>query len=107
MHALNPRAETITVPPESDYKLDVVGMMSAALEESLALARIFKADCIIYNGTPGCRNTWGMVKPFARETEAHGYPTHIMYGDAFDDRVESWAATTERLDEFLNVRGLL
>jgi hypothetical protein len=48
-----------------------------------------------------------MVKPFARETEAHGYPTHIMYGDAFDDRVESWAATTERLDEFLNVRGLL
>jgi benzoyl-CoA reductase/2-hydroxyglutaryl-CoA dehydratase subunit BcrC/BadD/HgdB len=77
------------------------------LEESLALADIFKADCIIYNGTPGCRNTWGMIKPFARETEAHGYPTHIMYGDAFDDRVEAWESTAERLDEFFKVRGLL
>ncbi len=76
------------------------------LEETLSLARIFKADCIIYNGTPGCRNTWGMVKPFARETEAQGYPTHIMYDDAFDDRVESWEATAGRLDEFLQVRGL-
>ncbi len=77
------------------------------LEESLALAKIFRAECIIYNGTPGCRNTWGMVKPFAREMEAHGYPTHIMYDDAFDDRVESWEATAERLDEFFKVRGLL
>lgn len=77
------------------------------LEETLALGRIFKADCILYNGTPGCRNTWGMVKPFARETEAHGFPTHIMYDDAFDDRVESWEATAERLGEFMRVRGLL
>ncbi|MGD9332125.1 MAG: 2-hydroxyacyl-CoA dehydratase family protein [Desulfobacterales bacterium] len=77
------------------------------LEESLALARIFKADCMIYNGTPGCRNTWGMVKPFSRETEANGYPTHIMYDDAFDDRVESWEATAERLAEFFQVRRLL
>lgn len=77
------------------------------LEESLALARIFKADCMIYNGTPGCRNTWGVVKPFTKETEAHGYPTHIMNDDAFDDRVESWEATAERLDEFFKVRGLL
>ena len=77
------------------------------LDESLALARIFRADCMIYNGTPGCRNTWGMVKPFARETEANGFPTHIMYDDAFDDRVESWEATAERLDEFFQVRGLL
>ena len=77
------------------------------LDETLALAGIFRADCLIYNGTPGCRNTWGMVKPFARETEASGYPTHIMYTDAFDDRVESWEATAERLDEFFKVRGLL
>jgi hypothetical protein len=77
------------------------------LDESLALARVFRADCLIYNGTPGCRNTWGMVKPFARETEAAGYPTHIMYDDAFDDRVESWEATAGRLDEFFKVRGLL
>lgn len=77
------------------------------LEESLALAKIYKADCLIYNGTTGCRNTWGMVKPFAREMEKHGYPTHIMYADAMDDRVESWETTAERLDEFFKVRGLL
>jgi len=77
------------------------------LEETLAIAKLCRAQCIIYNGTPGCRNTWGMVKPFAREIENQGYPVHIMYGDAFDDRVESWEATRERLDEFFQVRGLL
>ncbi len=77
------------------------------LDETLAIARAFKADCIIYNGTPGCRNTWGMVKPFARDLEKLGYPTHILYDDAFDDRVESWENTKERLEEFFSVRGLL
>ena len=77
------------------------------LEETLAFAKLCRAQCIIYNGTPGCRNTWGMVKPFARDIESQGFPVHIMYGDAFDDRVESWAATRERLDEFFQVRGLL
>lgn len=77
------------------------------LDESLELVRFFQADCVIYNGTPGCRNTWGMVKPFARDMEKNGYPTHIMNDDAFDDRVESWEATKERLDEFFQVRGLL
>jgi hypothetical protein len=48
-----------------------------------------------------------MVKPFARDLERQGFPVHIMYGDAFDDRVESWDATRERLDEFFQVRGLL
>lgn len=76
------------------------------LEETLSLAKIYKADCIIYNGTPGCRNTWGMVKLLARDTEKMGFPTHIMYADAFDDRVESWEATSDRLDEFFSVRGL-
>lgn len=76
------------------------------LDESLAVAKMYQADFVIYNGTPGCRNTWGMVKPFAREVERNGYPVHIMYADAFDDRVESWEATRERLDEFLQVRGL-
>jgi len=77
------------------------------LEESLTVAKLMQADCVIYNGTPGCRNTWGMVKPFARDMEKQGFPTHIMYDDAFDDRVESWEATRERLDEFFHVRGLL
>lgn len=77
------------------------------LEESLALAKMYKADCLVYNGTPGCRNTWSNVKLIARDLEEAGYPTHIMYGDAFDDRVESWEATAARLDEFVTVRGLL
>lgn len=76
------------------------------LEETLACAKLYQADCIIYNGTPGCRNTWGMVKPFARDLERQGYPVHIMNDDGFDDRVESWDATKERLDEFFHVRGL-
>lgn len=77
------------------------------LDEALAMAKIYDAECMIYSGTPGCRNTWGMVKPFAREIEKHGYPIHIVYADGFDERVESWAATQERLDEFFHVRGLL
>jgi hypothetical protein len=77
------------------------------LEETLICAKMYQADCIVYNGTPGCRNTWGMVKPFARDVEKHGYPTHIMNDDAFDDRVESWEATRDRLDEFFQIRGLL
>jgi benzoyl-CoA reductase/2-hydroxyglutaryl-CoA dehydratase subunit BcrC/BadD/HgdB len=77
------------------------------LEETLLLARHFKADCLIYNGTPGCRNTWANVKLMARDLEKHGYPVHIMNDDAFDDRVESWDSTRERLEEFIKVRGLL
>ena len=77
------------------------------LEESLTFAKMYQADCVIYNGTPGCRNTWGMVKPFARDIENHGYPCLIMNDDAFDDRVESWETTRERLDEFFHIRGLL
>jgi len=77
------------------------------LEETLALADNFGADCLIYSGTPGCRNTWASVKMIARDLEKHGYPVHIMNNDAFDDRVESWDATRERLEEFFNVRGLI
>ncbi|MFZ1983134.1 MAG: 2-hydroxyacyl-CoA dehydratase family protein [Desulfatitalea sp.] len=77
------------------------------LEETLALAKHFGADCLIYNGTPGCRNTWSNIKLMARDVEKHGYPVHIMNDDAFDDRVESWEATRERLEEFFTVRGLL
>lgn len=77
------------------------------LEDTLWLARLYQADCVVYSGTPGCRNTWGMVKLFARDLEKAGYPTHIMYSDAFDERVQSFAATRERFEEFLHVRGLL
>jgi len=98
MNATLPMVRSIRGP------LDHPGMW---LEESLSLARIYKADCVIYNGTPGCRNTWGMVRPFARAVEKAGFPVHIMYGDAFDDRVESWESTASRLQEFFSIRGLL
>ena len=62
---------------------------------------------MIYNGTPGCRNTWSNVKLIAKDLENNGFPTHIMYADAFDDRVESWEATSERLDEFFKLRRLV
>jgi len=77
------------------------------LEDSLSLAKIYRADCCIYNGTPGCRNTWSNVKLIARDLEQHGYPTHLVYADAFDGRVESWETTAMRLDEFFRIRGLL
>ncbi|MGA2782905.1 MAG: 2-hydroxyacyl-CoA dehydratase family protein [Smithella sp.] len=77
------------------------------LEDTLGLAKMYSADLIVYNGTPGCRNTWGMVKLFARDTEKAGYPTYIMYADAFDARVQSWEATEERFMEFLKVRRLV
>jgi benzoyl-CoA reductase/2-hydroxyglutaryl-CoA dehydratase subunit BcrC/BadD/HgdB len=77
------------------------------LEDTLALAKMYSTDLVVYNGTPGCRNTWGMVKLLARDTEAAGYPTCIMYADAFDERVQSWEATEERFLEFLKVRRLI
>jgi len=77
------------------------------LDESLAMGKMYNVDCMIYAGTPGCRNTWGMIKPFARDVEKQGYPIHIMYSDSFDDRMEAWESTTERLDEFFKIRELL
>lgn len=77
------------------------------LEDTINLAKLYRADFIVYNGTPGCRNTWGMVKLLARDTERAGFPTYIMYADAFDDRVESWDSARDKLEEFLTVRGLL
>ncbi|MFZ5571316.1 MAG: 2-hydroxyacyl-CoA dehydratase subunit D [Thermodesulfobacteriota bacterium] len=77
------------------------------LEDTLSLARIYKADCCIYNGTPGCRNTWSNVKLIARDLEAAGFPTHLVYADSFDGRVESWDTTVMRMEEFFTIRGLL
>ncbi len=77
------------------------------LEDNLALAKIYNVDFVAYNGTPGCRNSWGAVKLFARDMENHGFPTYIMSGDAFDDRMESWETTEARFAEFLKVRKLI
>ena len=77
------------------------------LEDTLGLAKLYNADFIVYNGTPGCRNTWGMVKLLARDTEKAGHPTYIMNTDAVDPRVQSWETTEARFLEFLKVRKLL
>ncbi len=77
------------------------------LEDNLALAKMYNVDFVAYNGSPGCRNSWGVVKLFVREMEKHGFPVHVMYGDAFDDRVQSWEATEARFEEFLKVRRLI
>lgn len=77
------------------------------LEDSLSIAKMYNADCCIYNGTPGCRNTWSNVKLIMRDLEKHGYPTHLVYADSFDGRVENWETTAMRLDEFFKIRGLI
>jgi len=75
-------------------------------DDTLALAKIYKADFITYIGTMGCRNTWGMVKLLARDLEKQGFPALILYADAFDDRIQSWDAITGQIDEFIRVRGI-
>jgi len=98
INARSPMVKSIRGPYDTPYMW---------LEDTLAMAELYQANCMIYSGTPGCRNTWGMVKPFVRDTEKYGYPTHIMYSDAFDERVESFETTALRLDEFFRVRRLL
>ncbi|MEA3223527.1 MAG: 2-hydroxyacyl-CoA dehydratase family protein [Thermodesulfobacteriota bacterium] len=76
------------------------------LDDVIGASKIFKADFVAYFGTMGCRNTWGMIKLLARDTEKLGIPTVIMYSDSWDDRVASWGSITDRLDEFLTVRRI-
>ncbi len=76
------------------------------LDDTLIMTRLMKADFVVYFGTIGCRNTWGMVKSYARDLERQGIPTLVMYADAFDDRVQSWEAVTEKMSEFIHLRGI-
>jgi hypothetical protein len=77
------------------------------LMDTLSICELYQADSCVYAGTPGCRNTWSNVKLMVQELEKAGYPTHIMYSDSFDLRVENWETTSARLEEFYHVRGLL
>ncbi len=77
------------------------------LDDTLAVARIMQPDFLAYIGTMGCRNTWGSVRLISRDMEKAGFPTFISYGDAFDNRVESWDTLQGRLEEFLRIRGLI
>ncbi|HDM32206.1 MAG TPA: 2-hydroxyacyl-CoA dehydratase, partial [Deltaproteobacteria bacterium] len=77
------------------------------LDDTLGAAKLLKADFVIYIGTIGCRNTWGMVKLLANDLERQGIPTLILYADAFDDRVQSWEAVVDKMNEFLHLRKII
>lgn len=76
------------------------------LDDTLMMTKLLKADFVAYFGTIGCRNTWGMVKSYARDLERAGIPTLILYSDSFDDRVQSWDAVIDKIDEFLHLRRI-
>ncbi|MBN1636364.1 MAG: 2-hydroxyacyl-CoA dehydratase [Deltaproteobacteria bacterium] len=82
---------------------DAPGMM---LDDTLGAARVLNVDFIVYVGTMGCRNTWGVIKCIARDLEKAGYPTLVLYADGFDDRVQSWESITDKLNEFISLRRI-
>jgi hypothetical protein len=77
------------------------------LEDNLNLARLLKADFVVYFSTVGCRNTWGAVKLLVRDLEKKGFPSLLLFLDSFDDRVMSWEAVTDKMSEFIHVRGIV
>lgn len=77
------------------------------LDDLLGAAKLLKPDFVAYIGSMGCRNTWGMNKLLSRDLERRGIPTIILYADAFDDRVASWEAIAEKLNEFLKLRRII
>jgi hypothetical protein len=76
------------------------------LDDNLGLASLLKADFIVYFSTVGCRNTWGAVKLLIRDLENQGFPSLLLFLDAFDDRVMSWEAVTDKIEEFIHLRGI-
>ena len=76
------------------------------LDDNVRLARMLKADFVVYFSTVGCRNTWGAVKLLVRDLERQGLPSLLLFLDSFDDRVMSWEAVTDRMSEFIRLRGI-
>ncbi|MBW2636028.1 MAG: 2-hydroxyacyl-CoA dehydratase [Deltaproteobacteria bacterium] len=77
------------------------------LDDILGAASLSKPDFVAYIGSRGCRNSWGMNKLLARDLERHEIPTIILFADAFDDRVASWEAITDKLTEFIKLRRII
>jgi hypothetical protein len=77
------------------------------LDDLLGTARLLKPDFVAYIGSMGCRNSWGMNKLLARDLEKHGIPTILLFADAFDDRVASWEAITDKMSEFVKLRRII
>jgi len=76
------------------------------LDDTISAAKLLKTDFVAYIGTMGCRNTWGMVKLLERDLEKMGIPTLVVYADAFDDRIASWEAVTDKMNEFISLRRI-
>jgi hypothetical protein len=77
------------------------------LDDLMGAARLLKPDFVAYIGSMGCRNSWGMNKLLARDLENQGVPTIILFADAFDDRVASWDAITDKMNEFVQLRRII
>jgi benzoyl-CoA reductase/2-hydroxyglutaryl-CoA dehydratase subunit BcrC/BadD/HgdB len=75
-------------------------------DDLFCMAKLLKPDLMVYVGSMGCRNTWGINKLLQRDAERNGLPTMLLFADAFDDRVASWESCVEKLSEFMHVRGI-
>jgi hypothetical protein len=76
------------------------------LDDLLGAVKLLKPDFVAYIGSMGCRNSWGMNKLLARDLERAGIPAVILFADAFDDRVASWDAITDKIGEFMRLRRI-
>jgi len=76
------------------------------LHEIKHIAKLMKAEGLVYISSVGCRNTWGIIKMIQRSMESEGLPTLVLFGDVFDERVTSWKAITESMNEFMKIRRI-
>jgi hypothetical protein len=77
------------------------------LSDTRAILMTFKPDFFLYTSTIGCRNTWSAIKMLSRDIEKMGIPSLVLFSDSFDNRIASWGSMKDRLEEFLQVRGIL
>lgn len=76
------------------------------LDDLLGMSKLMKPDFLVYIGSMGCRNSWGINKLLQRDCEREGLPTMLLFADAFDDRVASWESIMDKLNEFMRVRRI-
>lgn len=74
------------------------------LSDCKAMCKTFKPDYLVYAGTLGCRNSWGVNKIMQREMEKLGYPFLISFADCFDERPNSWESVKHEMEEFMRIR---
>lgn len=75
--------------------------------DTMAMIKTYKPDFCTFTSTIGCRNTWSAIKMLSRDVEKAGIPALVLFGDSFDDRIVSWESMQDRIDEFIQVRGIL